>query len=469
MKSSLLQLVIGIGAVAAFASCSRFVAPSSYEEVQKESYKTSFETKYGTIPSNQKWDFSTYEVRLGTRGGSGITTEIMEKGVDFGDVSNLELEHHAFPQKPVWDYDIIKSGITKNADLFNAINVKLPEKRGQKKDDVVLVAPSSSFYIYPLLSGGGNRYDLKVKVGDEDPVIVFTKDYTNFQTVNGMKKLNGETVNMRGLKIEAPVGTPIEIYLDNMIDVDNKKLPTMGTTNGYAVYIDVPEDVQLELDDVELADDHVIKYIGIEDAQNGDFDYNDLVLAVVGNPDVPQDKIITNNQYVVNTCRAKRYMIEDLGSIGDFDFNDVVVDVEENAVITHEVTYENGIKKTDKIISQVYEPTKAVIRAMGGTIDFELTIGTTSWTKSGAGFEAGTMYNTQGTIDYDKVLAEFEVNDWDPVANNVSITVNGQNGEVYTITFPKAGTAPMIIAVDPTQKWMPERESVPSSWFYIPE
>ena len=442
MKSSLLQLVIGIGAVAAFASCSRFVAPSSYEEVQKESYKTSFETKYGAIPSNQKWDFSTYEVRLGTRGGSGITTEIMEKGVDFGDVSNLELEHHAFPQKPVWDYDIIKSGITKT---------------------------SSSFYIYPLLSGGGNRYDLKVKVGDEDPVIVFTKDYTNFQTVNGMKKLNGETVNMRGLKIEAPVGTPIEIYLDNMIDVDNKKLPTMGTTNGYAVYIDVPEDVQLELDDVELADDHVIKYIGIEDAQNGDFDYNDLVLAVVGNPDVPQDKIITNNQYVVNTCRAKRYMIEDLGSIGDFDFNDVVVDVEEKAVITHEVTYENGIKKTDKIISQVYEPTKAVIRAMGGTIDFELTIGTTSWTKSGAGFEAGTMYNTQGTIDYDKVLAEFEVNDWDPVANNVSITVNGQNGEVYTITFPKAGTAPMIIAVDPTQKWMPERESVPSSWFYIPE
>ena len=123
MKSSLLQLVIGIGAVAAFASCSRFVAPSSYEEVQKESYKTSFETKYGTIPSNQKWDFSTYEVRLGTRGGSGITTEIMEKGVDFGDVSNLELEHHAFPQKPVWDYDIIKSGITKNAELFNAINV----------------------------------------------------------------------------------------------------------------------------------------------------------------------------------------------------------------------------------------------------------------------------------------------------------------------------------------------------------
>jgi len=41
---------------------------------------------------------------------------------------------------------------------------------------------------------------------------LFKKDYTNFQTINGMKKLNGETVNMRGVKVEAPVGTPVEIY-----------------------------------------------------------------------------------------------------------------------------------------------------------------------------------------------------------------------------------------------------------------
>ena len=470
MKNSLLQLVIGIGAVTALVSCSKgFTAPSSYEEIQKESYKSSFESKYGAISPNQKWDFSTYEVRLGTRGASAISTEILEKGIDFGDVSNLELESHKFPQKPVWNFDIILSGITKNAALFDAININLPEKKKWVGNKAVLVAPSSSFYIFPLLSGGGNRYDLMVKVGDEEPVCVFKKDYTNFQTVNGMKKLNGEIVNMRGVKIEAPVGTPVEIYLDNMIDVDGKSLPTVGTTNGQAVYIDVPEDVQLELDDIELADDHVVKYIGIEDAISGsDNDYNDLVLAVVGNPDVPQEKIITNNQYVVKTCRAKRYMIEDLGSIGDFDFNDVVVDVEENAVITHEVTYENGVLKTDKITSQITEPTKAVVRAMGGTIDFELTIGSTSWTKSGAGFNASTMYNTQGAIDYDLVLAEFEVTGWDPVANNVSIKVDGKNGEVYTITFPKAGTAPMIIAVDPSQKWMPERESVPSSWFYLP-
>ena len=166
MNNSLLQLVIGIGAVTALVSCSKgFTAPSSYEEIQKESYKYNFETKYGAISPNQTWDFSKYELRLATtRGGSTINTEIMEKGIDFGDVSNLKLEHHTF-SKAVWNYDIILSGITKNAALFDAINTNLPEKKKWVGNKAVLVAPCSSFYIYPLLSGGLNRFDLMVKVG----------------------------------------------------------------------------------------------------------------------------------------------------------------------------------------------------------------------------------------------------------------------------------------------------------------
>ena len=465
MKNNSIVLTAGLALLATLSSCKKETLPS-YEEAQKETYANSFVAKYGQISPNQSWDFTTGESNLATtRGYATINVEVLEKGVDWGDVSNLELDHHSFPQKPVWDYDIILSGITKNTEIFNAINIALPEKRGQKKDDVVLVAPSSSFYIYPLLSGGGNRYDLMVKVGDEEPVCVFKKDYTNFQTVNGMKKLNGEIVNMHGVKVEAPVGTPIEIYLDNMIDVDNKPLPTMGTTNGYAVYIDVPNDAKLELDDVELAEDQVVKYIGIEDAKNGDFDYNDLVLAVVGNPDVPQDKIISENQYQVTTSRAKRYMIEDLGAIGDFDFNDVVVDVEEYTVYTHKVTSENGVKTSDEIISTSTAPTKAFIRALGGTMDFELTIGSTKWVKSESEYAVATMYNTEGTIDYSKILAEFEVNDYDYDANNITFRANGKDGRMYTVSFPKTGEAPMMIAVDPSTKWMTERTSIPSSWF----
>ena len=465
MKAYSLALVAGLGLMATLASCSKEASIPTYEEVQKEAYASSFVAKYGEISSTQSWDFTTGERNLAkTRGVSTINVEVLEKGVDFGDVSNLTLEHHTF-DKEVWNYDIIKSGITKNKAIFDAINVSLPEKKGQKKDDVVLVAPSSSFYIYPLLSGGLNRYDLKVKVGNEEPVVVFTKDYTYFQTVNGMQTPDGKTVNMHGVKIEAPVGTPIEIYLDNVVNEDGKKLSPMGTTNGYAVYIDVPNDAKLDLDDIELAEDHIVKYIGIEDAISGDFDYNDLVLAVVGNPDVPQDKVITENQYEVKTCRAKRYMIEDLGAIGDFDFNDVVVDVEEYTVYTHKVTSLNGVKTSDEVISTTTAPTKAFIRALGGTIDFELTIGSTKWVKSESEYVTATMYNTQGTIDYTKSLAEFEVTGYSYDDNNITFRANGKDGRMYTVSFPKEGEAPMMIAVDPTTKWMNERVSIPSTWF----
>lgn len=106
---------------------------------------------------------------------------------------------------------------------------------------------------------------------------------------------------------------------------------------------------------------------------------------------------------------------------------------------------------------------------MSGTIDFELNVGSTSWSKSGAGFDTKTMYNTQGTIDYNKVLAEFVVTGWNSASNDISIRVDGKDGQVYTVKFPKAGEAPMIIAVDPSQKWMIERTSVPKSWFYLPQ
>jgi hypothetical protein len=288
---------------------------------------------------------------------------------------------------------------------------------------------------------------------------------------------DGSPINMRGVYIEAPVGTPVEVYIDNIYDhtpvsaSKGKVFPApCGTTNGRAVYVDIPEGIKPELNGIELKENAMVKYIGIEDITNpapqtGDDDFNDVVLAVVGNPDVPQEKVITENQYQVTTCRAKRYMIEDLGAIGDFDFNDVVVDVEEYTVYTHKVTSENGVKTSDEVISTTTAPTKAFIRALGGTIDFELTIGSTKWVKSESDYDTATMYNTQGNIDYSKALAEFEVSGYNYDNNNITFRANGKDGRMYTVSFPKTGEAPMMIAVDPTTNWMTERTSIPSSWF----
>ncbi len=467
MKKSNLLLAAACSAAVAFTSCSKDLQGTSYFEAQKQAYTSNFEAKYGAINPNQTWDFTTGERQLATRGYSAIKTTIMEEGISFGDVSQLDL---TFVNK-AGGYNIINGGATKNNALIEAIRKSLPEeKKWLNQKPAVLVAPSSSFYIYPIFSGGNLRYDVNIKVGDQDPVTVFKKDYVDFQTINGMKTKNGKIVNMRGLKIEAPVGTPIEIYVDNRIQPNgNKYNGVMGTTNGKSTYVDIPEGIVPEMPEgVKLKENAIVKYIGLEDLNSGestDNDYNDVVLAVIGDPDIPQEKIIENDTYQVKTARTKRYMVEDLGATDDFDFNDLVVDVSENTIATHTVTLENGVMKSDIITLEEKAPSTAVIRAMGGTIDFELTIGQTKWVKSENGFEVKTMYNTQGTIDFNKELAVFDVEGWTYDGNQVEIKVQGKDGKLFSIVFPKAGEAPMIIAVDPTQKWMGERISVPSSWF----
>ena len=487
MRKIFLQSVIALSAITAFMSCSKDIEAlnaSAIEEKQKNDYASSFVAKYGPIDPNQSWDFTTGERRLATRGATTISTTIMENGISWGDPSKIEVTQG----DPSWLKSFIQvssDNVTeKNGALLNAMVKALPEGEGRTGKSVVLVAPSSGFWIYPVFSGGLLTYDLKVKVGNQAPVTVFTKDWINFQTINGMNKdtehADGGIINMKGVYIEAPVGTAIEVYIDNIYcytkaagnDAYEKAFPSpAGTTNGRAIYVDIDEGIRPEIEGVTLKENAVIKYIGIEDISagaplTGDNDFNDLVLAVIGNPDVPQEKIIEEDQYEVETCVPKRYMIEDLGSIGDFDFNDIVVDVEDYTVETHKVTYENGVIKTDVVESTKSAPSKAIIRALGGTIDFELQIGDTKWKKSESDYVVTTMYNTQGTIDYDKVLAEFEVTGWNASDNNISVTVTEKSGNVVNIKFPKKGTAPMIIAVDPTQKWMGERVSVPSTWFY---
>ena len=150
---------------------------------------------------------------------------------------------------------------------------------------------------------------------------------------------------------------------------------------------------------------------------------------------------------------TKRYFVEDLGSKDDFDFNDIVFDVSQD---------EAGKQK-------------CIIRAMGGTLDFTLNIGQTSWTKSVEGVAKGyvveTMYNTNATPKWDDNLAEFDVTGWNPQSNNITVLVKSKasGNVIIEIPFPKTGEVPMIIAVKGFVDWQLERKSLPDNWWYIPE
>ena len=452
----ILKSVVASLAVMSFAACSNndlydegVVAANKTAEQQK-SYENNFVKTYGAIAPNQSWDFSTNQQRLGTRAGeTAIVTKTVE-GLNFDVKYNkVGREWNGFG----WNYYLDNRSINKNQDLLNNVSNKL--KDGDKHTDVqkaVLVAPSNSFTIYPISVQGMWTHDLYVKVGNNAPVKVYSKTWTDFSHpyVNGdpltlsSVNYNKQTytvetsVSMPGLYVEAPIGTPIEIYLANVKEGQTKK-STVGTSTGHAIYVDGNGAVPTG---IEVRDDAVIKYVGIEDNTTGssDLDYNDVVLAIVGNPDVPKEIVIEGEEYDVPTSLTKRYMIEDLGTTDDFDFNDVVVDVTRNTVAHHTVEIVNGVKTSD-VITSTDVTEKAVIKHLGGILPFVLKIGDKTLPQLGG----------EDTFEKD-VNLEYEITGWEPANNNISITVNNT-----TLSFPKPGAVPMIIACDDSEAWSAER------------
>lgn len=445
---------VGALAVLSIASCSKndvFDAQqaAANEIAQKKTtFENNFVAKYGQVAPTQSWDFSTNQQRLGTRGeGDQIETKIVD-GLDFGQIT-----YPAIGRDKNGNYIYGIKG-TKNNALLSAITKVLPEGTKHQGETVTLVAPSNSFTIYPLTCQGAWTHDLMVKVGDNAPVTVYQKDWTDFSVpyANGTIFTDGSKVKMRGLYVEAPIGTPIEIYLDNIREWSQNtwgqwqysKKKAAGTSNGQAIYVEVGNDVKPE--GVTLVEGAIVKYIGIEDNPKGDLDYNDVVLAVVGNPDVPEEIKIENEEYKVPVSVTKRYMMEDLGSTDDFDFNDVVVDVTETTVYTHKVTIVNGVKESDDVID-TKKSQKAVVRHLGGIYPFVLKVGDTTFDEMGG----------KDTFDKD-VEIEKVVTGWIPAQNNVSVTVKSTESQMYTNEFPKTGAFPMMFTCDPEVKWAAERQ-----------
>jgi len=173
---------------------------------------------------------------------------------------------------------------------------------------------------------------------------------------------------------------------------------------------------------------------------NRDDKYEDMIWWVEATKKDPE---------IVKT-EAKRYMMEDLGSVGDFDFNDCVVDLTKT-------TWSDGKVET-----------KGVVRALGGTLDIAIVIGGKQvWSKSGQGLDVKTMYNTSN-IDKNAVYGEFDASDWQPSENNISFLVKGATAQDVTkeVKFPEIGAIPQMVAVRADHDWMTEQTRVPSiDWF----
>lgn len=413
--------------------------PAKAEALLKEEYKKKFIAQYGEIAPDYSWDATSMKPKYAATRADFVTEE-------------------------EW-YEVEKG-------TLNWLDANLPSgKNNQAKGSpFVLTVPNNKFTIVPIYQGnGGLEFSFHMVIGSgANPTDI--KVWEKSQGIEVWKKVNvgsdwwskwewqwvklgdGETtegadaVHAKQYTFDFPdkVGEVMYFYLH--ITKGDDTYATTGTKQSSL------DHRMLALDDCprpsNIDKDKEVRIIGCEDANlKTDWDMNEVVFLMYGDPKIPDKIEITNDE--IKESVTKRYMIEDLGSTDDFDFNDVVVDVTEERTLR--ITKENGvITNTENVKTEQ----KATIRHLGGTLPFRLTIGDT------------TLEEMQGALN-ENPDKEYSIQGWQPEQNNISVAVRGMQNddEVYTVSFPADGEAPMIIAVDPTVNWMEERVKITKEWF----
>lgn len=450
------NLVASVSALLLITSCSHEADfdSTAYVQQKKDEYAQNFVKRYGEIDPNQTWDFTSGAATLSTTRATSNNEAYMIYGLDFG-IKGWEWNHGKYE----WS-----NTVTKNTALYNTLKENWKEGVSKTGQAAVLVAPGNPFVIYPVTAQGLYTHDFYIKIEGYEEAKLYSKNWTDYKIpyCNGMAygTQTLKQINMYGVYVDVPAGTRIEVYLKNV----NGKQGAVGTSSGDAIIVDAAAVGNLKPEvPTGLQGYTTVKYIGIEDAKTGkrDDDYNDVVVAMLGYPNVPEETpIIDNTTYTETTTLSKRYMVEDLGDLDDFDFNDIVIDVEENTTLTHTVTLTNGVITSD-VVSGTSKEQKAILRHRGGIYPFSIKIG-----------NSFTSDEFPGVLSDDpNIELTITNNVWNPETNNISLDVRDMNtGAVVTIPFGMKGQAPMMVAVEPTLKWMPERKAVPNSWFDpIPE
>ena len=429
MKKNSMKGMAMLIASMAFVACSHesvYDETAANEDVKNE-YKEAFEQKYGKIDPNQSWDFTAQPVsEAKTRGNEPYTKEMAHEAYNFFSFVNT-------------DYTAVKALLTKDSysgTYGSGSNQRTVKGSASVKDwNNFFSAKLTPTYAY-IKKQNATTYRY-YHIG-------FT--YDNIEPIEMISNINvvGRTYDYW---YDAKSGA---LNHHTTRKVDTTPAVSASNVRWCAYFTDTKEDGTPHYKDLSITKYREIKI----QVQNEDertywgFDCD--------NDGVYMDVICLVREYKNPDPIIKRYMIEDLGSVGDFDFNDIVVDVKDDL---------QG-KQT------------AYIRAMGGTLNFTIQIGSTSWTKEGGKIklngvevntEVGTMYNTQNP-EYNIVLAEFPVSGWNPGSNNITVTVakKGTNKGVQKISFPKMGEVPMIIACDEIVNWMEEYVSIPGEWWHEP-
>jgi hypothetical protein len=420
MKKFLFTMTAMLSVSAAFVSCSdkEVFNQAAVEQAQVEKtevqYKEAFVKHFGEVNPNQSWDFSqinypqadqTAQTRawIDDLFGTQLPAPTWSEPTLFESFLNA-LFYETHYQHAATDFEEVKQLVD------NQPVVDWPYDYAQ-------------INLHPFYSHGSsviNYYFLGVQYNQKDYGAI-SPAFNGFWFLSSGDRWSS-IINGSKLSTEMNMNSYAFVNTTNMEGIDGFK---WFVASRNTKFFDAVNNAQpLEKCKLFTVNNHT--YVALD--CNGDGNYYDLIC------------------WVEDLSPAKRYMVEDLGSIGDFDFNDIVFDVVYN-------------KSTSK-----YE---CIVRAMGGTLDFSIKVGNTEWwSKSGAKYDIKTMYNTMDpNYDLTKEYARFNVSGWVPENNDVTVTVEGNNGR-FVLPFPKNGEIPYIVATNVGKAWSKERVNVNTlGWF----
>ncbi len=447
------------------------------EKTAKQSYAENFAKKYPNVDMNQNWDFSSKQSDYRIASGNKAHTRAGEGGITTG--SWYEVDNNTL----AWMHEQLVEG-QDNRKLGNPFYMTVPGNdftiipiyQGQAGAmwNLHVVVDGVDYLVWEKSNSEIQKGDIQIKDGDSDEWHNLHGGGQSWETWNSLYNTDGSdkwladgsqnlVTAVRSTPYtfhDFPVGAEMYFYLDVTVSGSGDWDGKYHEINNVGAHESSLKGQMLALQNVprpaNIAEDNEVMIIGCEDAdlRDSDWDCNDVVFLVYGKTVPKPIKIEEGDE--IEEVKTVRYMIEDLGATDDFDFNDIVVDVTEIRTISP--TYTNGVVTA---WNEKGKRQEAVIRHLGGTLPFVLKIGNKEYAAGGQ-----DTFQTSPDLKLDDVTGWTGLNG----VHNVSIEVEQKNNEgVFKVQFPKAGEAPMIIAVDPSQNWMPERQSVPESWFYLPE
>lgn len=165
-------MIFSLIVIALLSACrNEFDFEEAYRANPVEEFKYNFETIFGKIAPDQSWDFSGYTNNLeGTISETSSATRA--EGDDEDDYVD-KIEGLDFSLTEIVSSDgSVTTTVGNNSGLIEFGKVNNASKTTK------LVSNGKPFTIYPVTAHSNTEYTMYIKIGDKDPVEVFSKDWT---------------------------------------------------------------------------------------------------------------------------------------------------------------------------------------------------------------------------------------------------------------------------------------------------